>query len=221
MGGIKDFTKAIVNYTAVTTVGANYTALLTDQLLLITGAYTVTLPAASSLQGTTYGKKEYAIQNTSTSAATISPATGNTVAGRASWTLQPNETVVITIFSADTDWKIDSPFPTPALIRVPLAVSVNTNGTTPVNVFDATGAPTNIDITEVMVNAQDTTAGNISLANGSNTVVTIAKGITAGVVTGAGSLSYTAVSSGSALTVVSSSAGNARVTIIGTMQTYV
>jgi hypothetical protein len=96
------------------------------------------------------------------------------------------------------------------------SIAVNTTGTTPVNVF-ADGVPANlapgITITSVVSTALDTTAGNITVANAGNTVATIAKGTAAGALVGATSLANASVTSGAALTVVSSSAGNSTVVI--------
>lgn len=96
-------------------------------------------------------------------------------------------------------------------------VSVVTNGTTPVNVFGAGGAPCALTITEVLTNSQDTTAGNITVKQAANTVCTIAKSATAGVMVGAGALSNATYAASDVCTVVSSSAGNARVTIVFTV----
>jgi hypothetical protein len=90
---------------------------------------------------------------------------------------------------------------------------VNTNGTTPVNVFDANGAPAAFTIKSVISVALDTTAGNIVTKNAGNTVATIAKGIVAGVPVGASSLANTAVAASASFTVESSSAGNSTVII--------
>lgn len=88
-----------------------------------------------------------------------------------------------------------------------------TNGTTPVNIFDANGAPCALTITGVFVIARDTTASNITPKQGSNTVCTIAKGTSTGVAVGGASLSNTAYAKGDVATVVSSGAGNADVFI--------
>lgn len=99
-------------------------------------------------------------------------------------------------------------------------VAVNTNGTTAVNVF-AGAVPANlapgIVITSVTVISRDTTAGNITVVNDGSTVATIAKGTSAGVLVGATSLSSATVTSGKALTVASSSAGDATVVITFTL----
>jgi len=93
----------------------------------------------------------------------------------------------------------------------------NTNGTTAVSVFGATGLPYAVTITGVFLVAQDTTAGNITVENPAATVVcTIAKGTTAGVTVGATTLANTTVAAGTNLIVKSSSAGNARVFITHT-----
>jgi hypothetical protein len=90
----------------------------------------------------------------------------------------------------------------------------NTNGTTAVSVFGATGLPYAATITGVFLVAQDTTAGNITVENPAATVVcTVAKGTTAGVTVGATTLATTTVAAGTNVIVKSSSTGNARVFI--------
>lgn len=88
-----------------------------------------------------------------------------------------------------------------------------TNGTTPVNIFDANGAPCAMTIVGVFVVSRDTTAGNITPKQGANTVCTIAKGTSTGVAVGGATLSNTVYAKGDVATVVSSSAGNADVFI--------
>jgi hypothetical protein len=91
-----------------------------------------------------------------------------------------------------------------------LEINVSTNGTTAVNVFGSKGAPFAGTITNFEVTALDTTAGNITLKINSNTVATIAKGTSAGGITGIGAaLTTVAFNPGDAVTLVSSSAGNA------------
>lgn len=90
----------------------------------------------------------------------------------------------------------------------------DTNGTTAVSVFGASGLAHAITITGVYLVSLDTTTGNITVENPASTVVcTIAKGATAGALVGATTLSNTAVAAGTNLVVDSSSAGNARVYI--------
>lgn len=87
---------------------------------------------------------------------------------------------------------------------------VSTNGTTAVNVFGTKGAPANITITGFVVAAKDTTAGNIALKQGSTSIASVAKGTTTGALTAEeASLSSPSIGAGTAVTVVSSSAGNA------------
>ncbi len=87
---------------------------------------------------------------------------------------------------------------------------VSTNGTTAVNVFGVNGAPVNITITGFEVGAKDTTAGNIALKQGSTTIASVAKGTTTGAVTiEEAALASASIGAGTAVTVVSSSAGNA------------
>jgi len=97
-------------------------------------------------------------------------------------------------------------------------VAADTNGTTAVSVFGASGLDTAITITGVFLVSQDTTAGNITVENPAATVVcTIAKGTSAGVTVGATTLSNTTVAAGTNVVVDSSSAGNARVFITFTV----
>ena len=91
-----------------------------------------------------------------------------------------------------------------------LEVNVSTNGTTAVNVFGSKGAPFAGKITNFETTALDTTAGNITLKINSNTVATIAKGVTAGGIGGiTAALTTINFNPGDAVTIVSSSAGNA------------
>ena len=93
-------------------------------------------------------------------------------------------------------------------------IAADTNGTTAVSVFGASGLGYAVTITGVFLVAQDTTAGNITVENPASTVVcTIAKGTTAGVCVGATTLANTSVAAGTNVVVDSSSAGNARVFI--------
>ena len=65
-------------------------------------------------------------------------------------------------------------------------VAADTNGTTAVSVFGASGLGVDVTITGVFLVSQDTTAGNITVENPASTVVcTIAKGTTAGALVGA------------------------------------
>lgn len=97
----------------------------------------------------------------------------------------------------------------------PQAILATTNGTTAVSVFGSTGPGYAITIVGITIVSLDTTAGNITVENPASTVVaTIAKGTVAGVVIGATTLANTAVAATSDLIVDSSTAGNARVTIM-------
>lgn len=103
-------------------------------------------------------------------------------------------------------------------VATPSVVTVNTSGTTAVDVnftgdSSLLGNSPACTITAVAVIALDTTAGNITLKNGASTVATVAKGTTAGGLVGATSLSNTSVDNGATLSVVSSSAGNATVLV--------
>jgi hypothetical protein len=96
-------------------------------------------------------------------------------------------------------------------------VAVNTNGTTPVNVFGAGGAPVALTITSITSTALDTTTGNIITKQAANTVATIAKGATAGALVGAVSLANATYAAADVCTVESSSAGNSTVLITFTV----
>lgn len=90
----------------------------------------------------------------------------------------------------------------------------DTNGTTAVSVFGASGLPYAITITGVFLIALDTTAGNITVEAPASTVVcTIAKGVTAGALVGATTLANTSVPANTNVVVDSSTAGNAKVYI--------
>lgn len=93
------------------------------------------------------------------------------------------------------------------------SVAKNTNGTSPVNVFGAGGAPFPLVVTAVYLICRDNVAGNITLKQAANTVCTIAKGTVAGVMTGATGLSNDTYAKGDACTIVSSTAGDATVII--------
>lgn len=101
------------------------------------------------------------------------------------------------------------------------SVVTTTSGTDPINVFGgqiATSVPVNcpfnLTVRAVYLISNDATAGTITVKNDSNTIATLAKGATAGAMVGATSLTNTRVTITNALTVVSSSAGNAQVIII-------
>ena len=96
-------------------------------------------------------------------------------------------------------------------------VATNTNGTTPVNIFGAGGAPVALTITSVVSLALDTTTGNITVQQAANTVCTIAKGATAGALVGAVSLAHQTYAAADVATVLSSSAGNSTVLITFTV----
>lgn len=97
-------------------------------------------------------------------------------------------------------------------------VAADTNGTTAVSVFGASGLNVPVTITGVYLVSQDTTDGNITVENPASTVVcTIAKGTSTGALVGATTLSNTTVAAGTNLVVDSSTAGNARVFITFTV----
>lgn len=90
---------------------------------------------------------------------------------------------------------------------------VDTNGMNAVTILGAT-IPFGVKILSAFLIALDTTTGNITLAfTTAGSVVVIAKGATAGALVGGVSLTNTVGAAGDVLSVVSSSAGNARVYI--------
>ncbi len=93
------------------------------------------------------------------------------------------------------------------------AVVVTTNGATAVNVFGAGGAPCALTILGAFIVSQDTTAGNITLQQAANTVFTAAKGTAAGAFVDSGTISNATYAAADVCTVLSSSAGNAKVYI--------
>ena len=224
------FEKLGFSPTNIVTKTAAYTALITDDQINITGSgVALTLPSLYSLQGTMMQKKMYLIYNNGpTYDLTIQPGTNSatgvadTINSHAVWTVKPLEQIVVSGYANLTDWSISSPLTLPVLGRNYFALSVavaSSLSTALTNIFDANGAPTNIDITEVIVNATDTVAANICVLNGTSTVCTIAKGTVTGILTPAQTLASAAVAKGATLGVFSSASGYGRVTIIGTSQT--
>jgi hypothetical protein len=97
------------------------------------------------------------------------------------------------------------------------SIIAQTNGTTPVNVFGAGGAPSALTVVDAIVFAKDTTGGNIIMKQAANTVFTAAKGTTTGLATTAGTVSNGTYAAADVCTVESSSAGNAIVLITFTV----
>jgi len=209
---------------------ANYTALTTDDQINISGSgVTLTLPSLLTLQGTMMQKKMYAVYNNGTTYdITIQPGTNantnvaDTINSKATYTLKPNETIVITGYGALLDWLVSSPQTLPNLGRNYFCKAVNTNGTTAVNVFDANGAPDNIYVDLVLATAGTVTStANITVLNATNTLVTIAKSTTAYVTMGMKPAGYQNVAKGAVMTVASDGAVDCTVVIIGSTQSYV
>jgi hypothetical protein len=236
MSGLKDFTTLAPAYRAIIRKAATYTVLATDEYVQINGTYTMTLPALDSLQGTTYHKKAFYFENIhATSDATIQPGTSavtgtaDTIEGKALYTLKPNEIIVISGSEAGTDWKIGSPTPQPALTRVYWSVVVAHNGSAAVNVFDANGAPANIDVTAVLFQVVTACSGVLNVfQDGTSSIATISvttANAAGAVMAPAVTLANKAVAKGTAMTVALTSAGTAggagNVIIFGTMQQYV
>lgn len=88
-------------------------------------------------------------------------------------------------------------------------VKLTTNGTTPVNVFGAAGAPGALVITGIFIVAKDTAASNIIVKQAANTVSTTAKGTSLGAFVNGGTISNATYAKGDVATIESSGAGNA------------
>lgn len=162
------FEKLGFSPTVITNQTSTYTALATDDQINITGSGVVlNLPALNTFQGLIQYRKIYAIYNNgATYPITVQPGTNastgvaDTIASRVSWVLNPNELIVISGDAAFTDWAISSPQNSQTLLRNNFAIVATTNGTTPVNIFDASGAPDNLNITAIVAIATVTLAGD-------------------------------------------------------------
>ena len=232
MPGLSDFTTQTPSYRTIVRKAATYTVLATDEYIQVNGAYTMTLPALDSFQGTTYHAKTYTFENIhATADATISPGTSavtavaDTIASKTSYIVKPGEKIVIRGNESALDWKLVSPTPTPALIRVPFTTVVATAGTVAQNIFSADGAPANIDITAVLVQATTANSGIINVwQQGTSSIasitITTANPLVGGVVGTTAALSNAAIPAGTACTVSATSSAVVNVIIIGTMQQY-
>lgn len=215
-----------------------YTATTSDSQINVSGATTITLPAISTLNAAGFGSLTYKIKcvDTDGDVTTISCNSADTIedgssaGGTSIYLRTQNQYVILTSNAQKSQW--ERKFPRPifdagdhteessvkgadmSMGKHYNAVTVDTNGTTAVNVFSSAGAPQNLTITGIIAVAKDTVAGNITLTNGTSTVAQFAKSTTAGVVVGEdGDLTYYSVTQSDTLTVVSSSTGNARVTV--------
>lgn len=215
--GIGLFSQLTQNFKAVVTKAAAYSVLIADELVNINGTYTMTLyDIAVTLAGSNYSEKLIGFKNVhATAVGTVAAATGNTIGGRASIALQPGESILIKGKIGSTDWEIVSPSPMPAGVRNIIPLVVVTNGTTPVNVVDASGCPVTGLIVNVQTCSQDASAGNVTVTNANGTVTTIAKGTYVGTLVGVtGTMTTPQMTAGDPLTVVCDGTGNARVTIM-------
>jgi len=233
MPGLNIFSTRDFAYRTIITKTASYTVLVTDELVQINGsALTMTLPPLNSLAAGLEKKKSFKLSNISSLySATIQPGT-NTVTGtadtinsKALFTLMPNESIVIVGTEVGTDWSIQSPYPQPAFTRVPFQVVAAVAGTTPVNVFDANGAPTNIDITAVAYQVLTSCTGIVNVfQQGTSSIATItmntALAIAGNIVGSASALANAAVAAGTAITVSTTGSGTGNMIIFGTMQAY-
>ena len=224
------------NPRVIQTKTAAYTVLMSDDEVKMNGEYTATLPAISTMAANSVGGKCVKIKNIGSSTVTISCNSADTIedgssAGATSiYLYNGNDYVILEADLPAKQWKVKYPSPAfdaskyvkdDSISGIKMndgahyhAISVNTNGTTAVNIFSSAGAPCALTITGVIAVAKDTVASNISITNGTSTVCSFAKSATAGAVTGEdGALTYYAVTATDTLTVVSSGTGEARVTM--------
>lgn len=215
MPGISNFAGETFNFNAVLVKAANYTVLLADEQINTNGAYTMTLPVISTMKGTYQSQKAYKFTNIhATATATISAGTGNTINGRASIALRAGESLIIKAGECDTAWTICDPYPIPVGIRNLVLLHASTNGTTPVNLIDASGSTVVGMIVDIDICNCDATAGNIITKVGNTAVSTVAKGTTANWRAGATTIDAHKIAVGDTLTVESSSTGNALVKVL-------
>jgi hypothetical protein len=221
MPGLRDFLSQSYNFRTVVTKAANYTVTLSDEWVKVNGTYTMTLPVISTMKGTLTSKKSFKFSNVGTTTkATITAGTGNTIGGRASIVLHPGESIIIEANEAATSWDICSPTPLAPGIRNIVTLIATTSGTTAQNVIDASGCPVVGEIVDIVTEAQDTLAGNIIIKNANGTIATVAKSTTEGLLVAATTLTTPSMAVGDLLTVESSTTnGNARVRIYLSTQT--
>ena len=212
---MKEFLDVGFNPVNEKTVTADYTITLSDSQINVSGTTTLTLPTIADITGK--GSVGYKIRCVDTDGNVATLTGEETVNDSSSVTLSSyGEELLVEADFVAKNWKITYPVPYNKIKGSALtlkktygAITVDTNGTTAVNVFAS--APTGLKITNFVVTSQDSTAGDISLKEGSNTISTVTKSTTAGTMTGEdGSLSNENITAGTAVTVVSSTAGNAR-----------
>ena len=180
MGGLSDFTTEVFNYRNVVTKTTAYTVLAADEYIRSNGTVTLTLPSLDSFVGTTNAKKVYRVDNVNTAKliCTIQPGTNtvtgvaDTVNGKAIYTLKPNESIIISGQAAGTNWSIASPYPQPTMDRVTWTAIATIDGADGVNLFDADGAPADINITNVFAVC--------TVASGSPSIINLFTGTSGG-----------------------------------------
>ncbi len=221
--GISLFSTLTQNFRVMATKVAAYTVTLLDEMININGAYTMTLPVISTMQGTNTSNKVLGFKNVhATAVGTVTAGTGNTIGGRASISLQPGESLVISTNEAATDWEIVFPSPMAAGLRNNIVLVADTSDTTAVNVIDATGCPVVGKIVSVTSHSQNATEANILVKNTNGTVCTIAKGTAAGASVSATTLVTPQMAVGDLLTVESSvTNGTSRVVIVLSTQSMI
>ena len=209
--GLKAFTAEAFSPRNIVQKAVAYTALLTDDQVSATTAITVTLPAISSMIGTAIGKKTMKLKAAAAYALTVAVASGDTIGKMGSWVVPANQEIIIEGMPGKTDWNVISPDTTQGVAgRFQQTVVVNTNGTTPVNVFSSAGAPQAFTVQSFDSAALDVTASNIVLKNGTATVASVAKGTVVGTIVAEEAMANTAVAKASVFTVESSGTGNSQ-----------
>jgi hypothetical protein len=210
----------------------------------VTGTTTITLPSIATLHGLGVGHKTYTIVNTGTAVVTVGANSADSIGPSAAstWTLNDTSDIIVIKSNRQTlNWDITNWEPLindsqhivddivttakiadDAVTGAKLSIGahygikvVETNGTTAVNVFSASGAPAALTITGVMAVAKDTVANTeVVLTNGTLAVATFDKLNTVGwVIAEEADMTNETVTSGDTLTVVTDTTGNAQVWI--------
>jgi hypothetical protein len=215
----------------------------TDEHVVVTSSATITLPAISTLLPAGVGVKTYAFEVSGSGVTiTIAQNSADTVNGGTSNITLTGDGAIIELVSdaVRKNWEIASDMPYLSSVNLQdnavttakitddsvtgakLSIGahygikvVETNGTTAVNVFSASGAPAALTITGVMAIAKDTVANTeVVLTNGTLAVATFDKLNTVGwVIAEEADMTNETVTSGDTLTVVTDTTGNAQVWI--------
>lgn len=231
------------NYTHSVIKSGNYTLTTTDQHVKLSATGTLTLPATSTLAAAGKANIIYVMEIGAASVTgTFSCNSADTINGSGTTiaTSTNGDKIALEADPANSNWILvniapslptanyqDGSVTTPkiaddAITGAKLSIGahygikvVETNGTTAVNVFDASGAPAALTITGVMAVAKDTVANTeVVLTNGTLAVATFDKLNTVGwVIAEETDMTNESVTSGDTLTVVTDTTGNAQVWI--------